>query len=347
MKYSKQAMLPRERVFAALNNESFDHFPAINPTSVANYDCMRIAGISFPQAHTDAQSMAALAATGHTVLGFDSVMPYFSVHLEAEMLGCKVDWSNAAGMPYVAEKALQAPGDYRPPKNLTQKALCRQLLQAIRLLKHRFGDDVVIIGKALGPWSLAYNLYGVENLLLDIILDPEPIHELIQKLLDASIEFARAQFEAGADMVTWADHVTADLISRKQYEEFMLPVHKRAVSKLSGKPLILHTCGNVMDRLDLICSTGFRMFHIDSRNNIEQAISVAGDRLALTGSVNNPVTLVNGSSIAIHREVISNIKSGIKLISPECAIPFKVSNASLVALVNSAHRISPESWRLR
>lgn len=343
MKENTPEMLPRERVFAALAGTDFDCVPAINPTSVANYECMRATGTAFPQAHTDAHAMAALARAGHTLLGFDSVMPYFSVHLEAEMLGCTVDWNNPDGMPYVTKRALLHPGDWKPPKNITGRPLFRQLLQAIRLLRRSLGDQAVVIGKVLGPWSLAYNLYGVENLLLDVILDPEPIREFIRALLEVSVECARAQFEAGADLVTWADHVTADLISKEQYADFMFPLHRQAAARLTGKPLILHTCGNVMDRLDLFCDTGFRLFHMDSRNHLRQAVDIAGNRLALTGSVNNPVTLVNGSTVAIHREVQENIRAGIRLIAPECAIPFKVTNASLISLVNSAHRTRPQS----
>lgn len=331
-------MTPRQRVMAAANNQDFDCYPAICPTSVANYDCMRIASVSFPQAHTDGYAMAALAATAHTVLGFDSVMPYFSIHLEAEMLGCQVSWNQEHGMPQILKNPLHKITDFRPPKNFTSKPLCRQLLTAIRLLKKRFGNEVAIIGKVLGPWTLAYNLYGVENLILDTILEPEQVHTLIRQLLPISIEFAKAQFQAGADLITWADHVTADLISARQYEEFIFPLHKQATSRLfGGKNLILHTCGNVMDRLDLIRQTGFGMFHIDSRNDLPVASRIGGKALTLTGSINNPVTLVNGDPILIKKEVLHNIQSGIRLISPECAIPFKVSNKSLIALVNAAH----------
>ena len=50
-----------------------------NPTSIACVDLMEEAGVFFPEAHMDAHKMAELAAAGHEVAGFDTIMPEFSV----------------------------------------------------------------------------------------------------------------------------------------------------------------------------------------------------------------------------------------------------------------------------
>ena len=47
-------------------------------TSIACLDLMEATG-AFPDAHLDPEKMADLAISGHTVLGFDVVMPLFSV----------------------------------------------------------------------------------------------------------------------------------------------------------------------------------------------------------------------------------------------------------------------------
>lgn len=332
-------MTSRERVMAAIYRKPFDHIPAITPTSVANLDCMKLANVTFPQAHIDPHAMARLASTNHTVLGFDSVMPYFSVHLEAEALGCQVQWDSNTTMPIILKRPIHDINSFEIPANFLSHRACKSLIRSIKLLKKQFGDSVAIIGKVIGPWSLAYNLYGIENLILDSILEPQKTKLFIQSLLDIPLSFAQAQFEAGADIVTWADHVTADLISAKTYEEFVFPLHKIATRKLlKHGPLILHTCGNVMDRLNLISETGFTCFHIDSRNDIAEAVKIAGNKLMLTGSINNPSTLTTGSPADVRKEVLYNIQNGIQLISPECAIPFHVTNQNLLALVNTAHK---------
>ncbi|MDR1587661.1 MAG: methyltransferase [Treponema sp.] len=289
-------MSPAERVKAVLENRDFDVYPAINPTSVVTAGAMEIARSFFPSAHTNAMEMAALAAVGHDVFGFDSVAPYFSVHLEAAALGAEVDWNDAVNTPVIVKKPVKRIDDFNIPPSFLRRTEFQRLIKACEILKKKYSGRVPVIGKVVGPWTLAYNLYGVENLVLDTILEPEKTKDLIGELAVIPVEFAKAQFDAGADMITWADHATSDLVSAKIYEEFLLPVHKKAAKALRrGGPVILHTCGNVMDRLDCIARTGFTLFHMDSRNDIAAAVRQAASSIIITGCINNPVTLGQGT----------------------------------------------------
>ena len=75
--------------------------PVGNPTSIACHGLMEKAGVSFPTAHLDAEAMADLAMAGWEVLGFDTVMPEYSVVQEAAALGAPVDWGDRDKMPDV------------------------------------------------------------------------------------------------------------------------------------------------------------------------------------------------------------------------------------------------------
>ena len=100
-------MTGRERVLAALRGEPFDVYPAVSVTSVATIDAMEQSKCFFPGAHTDGVQMAALASVGHDAYGFDSVAPYFSIHLEAAALGCPIDWGDRFAMPHVVRPPLR------------------------------------------------------------------------------------------------------------------------------------------------------------------------------------------------------------------------------------------------
>ncbi|MDR1253332.1 MAG: methyltransferase [Treponema sp.] len=331
-------MSPAERVKAVLAGGDFDVYPAINPTSVATIEVMEIVRSFFPSAHTNAMEMAVLAAAGHDVFGFDSVAPYFSVHLEAAALGAKVDWNDAAHTPVIVKKPVTRIDDFNIPQSFLHRTEFQRLIKACEILKKKYSGRVLVIGKVVGPWTLAYNLYGVENLVLDTVLEPEKTKKLIGELAVIPIEFAKAQFDAGADMITWADHVTSDLVSAKIYEEFLLPVHIKAAKILQkGGPVILHICGNVTDRLDCIARTGFTLFHMDSRNDIAAAVKQVGSSITITGCVNNPVTLGQGTPAMVREEVEANLRSGVRLISPECALPSSVPRENLKCLVKTAH----------
>jgi [methyl-Co(III) methanol-specific corrinoid protein]:coenzyme M methyltransferase len=299
----------------------------------------------FPAAHTNVFDMVSLAAASHDYFGFDTVAPYFSVHLEAAALGARVDWNDKLNTPVITHKPIKCIDDIEVPTSFLHRKEFQYIIQACEILKKKYTNRVPVIGKVIGPWTLLYNLYGVENLLLDTILQPEKTIKAIQELSVIPIEFAKAQFDAGADMVTWADHVTADLVSPQIYKKFLLPIHIKAASILQKKgPVILHICGNVMDRLDLIARTGFAMFHMDSRNDIAAAVRQVGNSITLTGCINNPVTLAQGSPRMIREEVEINLRQGIRLIAPECALPTTVSEENLKALVEAAHLHKPKSY---
>ena len=85
-------MTSRQRVLAALRREPVDRTPVCNPTSVATVELMDLVNAPFPDANRVPELMARLAATGHTELGFDSIMPVFSIIQESSALGCKIQW---------------------------------------------------------------------------------------------------------------------------------------------------------------------------------------------------------------------------------------------------------------
>lgn len=332
-------MTPWERVFAVIDGKEFDRYPAINPTSVATVSSMNIARAHFPEAHYRAREIAHLAAVGHDHFGFDSVAPYYSVHLEASALGAEIDWGDDYRTPRVIHNALDQMDDLNLSEHFLNKKPFQSLLSAISMLAEKYDHTVPVIGKVIGPWTLAYHLYGVDKLMLDMILEPQKTKQFITELSRVPIAFAKAQFDAGADMVTWAEHCTSDLVSAEIYRDVLLPIHKRAANELQkGGPLILHICGNIMDRLGSITETGIKILHIDSRNDISKAREIAENKITLVGCINNPFTLAQSKPNHVRKEVNFNISSGIQLIAPECAIPRNVPDANLFALVSETHK---------
>ena len=88
--------MSRNRFLAALARSG--SAPAVaygTGTSIACRELMEQTDAWFPEAHLDAEKMAALALAGQTVLGFDVVMPLFSVCHEAAAMGCNVELGRA------------------------------------------------------------------------------------------------------------------------------------------------------------------------------------------------------------------------------------------------------------
>ena len=88
-------MTSRERVLAALERKPVDRTPCCNPTSLATVELMDLVDAPFPQANREPELMARLAATGYTELGFDSIMPVFTIIQESSALGFSSSFSAA------------------------------------------------------------------------------------------------------------------------------------------------------------------------------------------------------------------------------------------------------------
>ena len=333
-------MTPRQRVLAALRREATDRPPVISPTSVATVESMEIVGAKFPDAHYDAKKMAALAPAGHDLLGFDNVMPYFSIMAEAEALGAKIYRGATDVMPSALTRPLAEPDEFIMPDDFLSRPTVKTVTDSIKILKEKYGDEVAVCGKVMGPWTLSYNLYGTENFLMDLIEEPEKAKNFLQAFKVISLTFAKAQVMAGADMLTWADHATGDMVSAKTYEEFLLPVHIECVRELRKTvprevPVILHTCGKALDRMPLFAKTGFDCFHFDSKNDPSESLRAVDGKILLAGCVNNTEVLQYGSVSDVKRQTNKIMDAGVNIIAPECAVPCGVKNENLRAIVDA------------
>ncbi|MDE0167521.1 MAG: MtaA/CmuA family methyltransferase [Bryobacterales bacterium] len=323
-------MTGRERVLAALRREPVDRTPVCNPTSVATVELMDLVDAPFPEANRNPEMMARLAATSYTELGFDSIMPVFTIIQESSALGCKMQWEQKDNWPTVRmrEPIWVEPDDIKLPSDFLTHNDTKCVTEAIKILKKQYGDEVAIIGKTMGPWTLGYHCFGVEPFLLMSLDDPGKTKLCLDRMKEATVEYGKAQIEAGADALTLPDHATGDLVSGEYYKEFLLDLHIEMVERLQA-PLILHICGKTLDRMDYIAQSGMAAFHFDSKNPPSESMSIVKDRIALVGNINNPETLFAKGPEEVRQEVYRNLEANVNLIGPECAIPLQTSIENL------------------
>ena len=332
------SMTSRERVLAALARQSVDRTPLCNPTSLATVELMDLVDAPFPAANREPELMARLAATGYTELGFDTIMPVFTIIQESSALGCKIQWEQKDNWPTVrmSEPIWHEPDDITIPADLCTHPDTACVTEAIKILRQEYGDEVAIVGKTMGPWSLGYHCFGVEPFLLLSLDDPGKTKLCLDRMKEITIEFGQAQIEAGADALTLPDHATGDLVSGEYYERYLRDLHIEFAERLSV-PIILHICGRTVDRMEYIAQTGMAAFHYDSKNTPEESAQIVRDRISLVGNINNPETLFSKGPEVVGAEVVRNLEAGVQLIGPECAIPLQTSIENLKAIPRTVH----------
>lgn len=333
-------MTKKERVLAALNRLEVDRPPVANPTSVATVEMMDLVDAPFPDACRSAELNARLAATEITEFDFDAIAPYFSIIQESSAIGCEMQWEQKDNWPTVrmSNPIWKTSDDIKVPSNFLDHPDVKVIIDSIRILKNEFGNDVPIIGKTMGPWTLAYHVFGVEAFLLGSVDSPEETIKSLEKLQEFTYLFGEAQIDAGADVLTIPDHATGDLVSGQYYQKFLQDIHAEMADKFTV-PLILHICGRTVDRMPSIAKSGMAAFHFDSKNKPQEAIDAVNGGIRLVGNVNNPETLYSKSPNEVKEEVYEALDAGVQLISTECAIPLKTKIENLIAIPNSV-----KSW---
>ena len=330
---NKETMTSKERVLNALNMKPVDRTPVANPTSVATVELMDLVDAPFPEACQDPELAARLAATEYTELGFDCVSPYFSIIQESSALGCDMQWEGKYNWPTVRmnNPIWKSSSDVKIPQGFLEHRDIKAITESIKILRQELGDDVAIIGKTMGPWTLAYHVFGVESFLLGTVDDPTETMKCLEKLTEISILMGQAQIDAGADALTFPDHATGDLVSGEYYKRFLQDIHSQMVDKLPS-PLILHICGKTIDRMPYIAQTGMASFHFDSKNDPQEAMDAVNGGIGLVGNINNPETLYARGPSEIRNEVYKCLDAGVQMIAPECAIPLATKIENLIEI---------------
>lgn len=317
-----RTMTPKRRFLAGIMGGRVDRTPVGSPTSVATVDQMDLTGAFFPDVHTDGRKAAQLAAGAYDILGYDAIMPVFSVTQEAAGLGCEMNWGSIADMPTVRKHIFENPEDVRIPDGFLEHPAIASCLEAIQILRHNYGHKVCIIGKVMGPWTLSYNTHGLQDFLIKTKLEPDTVRGFLDRLKAVTILFGKAQIAAGADMLCLADHATGDLVRGTMYRDFLLPVHREILTEL-GCPMVLHICGKTLDRMGFIADAGYDAFHFDSKNDAFDAMRTMDGRISLVGNINNPEVLYLGTPEMVAERTRHALKAGVQVVGPECAVPLR------------------------
>ena len=331
---NRRAMSPKRRFLTAMLGGKPNRIPVGNVVSVATIEQMRMVDAWFPEAHSNPEVMARLAAASYELLAYDTIMPVFSVIQEAAALGCEIDWGGPEMMPTVRSHPFAQTNDFALPNDWIKAPSIQVVLESLRLLRQRFGDQVVIVGKVMGPWTLSYHMMGMEEFLVSTKLDPDRARRSMRTLASVSIEFAKAQIQAGADIICLADHASGGIVSPRMYCDLLLPLHQEIFSAI-GAPTVLHCCGNTTDRVKYFAETGVDCYHFESQVNLASAVTDARGKMTLIGNINNPTILLNGNREDVLMACQKAIEGGVQILSPECAVPLTTPIQNLKALVES------------
>jgi hypothetical protein len=223
----------------------------------------------------------------------------------------------------------------------------------IRAVKSRVGDEVSVHGEVFSPFAQFLELLNYEHALLALIDDPAKTHACLGRLTEGTIQLATAQAKAGVDAILISSAFAgAGLISRQNYEEFVLPYERRLVQTVKAATddivFYTHTCGAIGDRLDLMLASGTN--GIDTLDppplgtvELDQAVEQLKGKAFIKGNLDPVTTLLQGSVDDVEQAVMHRInvagQGGEYILSSACSVAprTKPENIEMLAQLVAEH----------
>jgi uroporphyrinogen decarboxylase len=157
---------------------------------------------------------------------------------EPEALGADLTFPETGAMPSLTNLPLAKDRNFHRLKipNPGTDARMPALLAMKHFLQQNLGDIYEFEATGSSPFSLACNLRGYEKFTMDMLMEPDYAHELLDFCVEVCRVYLNAQLELGLNGVHIADAWAAfPLVDPEICDQFIFPAVARLFQGLSAK----------------------------------------------------------------------------------------------------------------
>jgi len=288
----------RTRILSLLEGRDPDRLPLMPITMMFAADQI---GIPYGEYATDHRLLTRGQIETSRRFDFDYVSAISDPCREAADLGAAVAYYRDRPPAIVESEALLSDRRHLARLDCPDPASGPRMadrIAAVALLRNEIGKEKLVEGWVEGPCAQAANLRGINTLMLDFVDEPEFVRDLCEFCVGLALRFARAQVEAGADLIGIGD-AAASLVGPAVYEEFVFPDERRLVDGIHalGARTRLHICGRARRLLPRLADLGTDILDLDWMVPIEEARSACGPEQVLLGNV-DPVAVLRNAGPA-------------------------------------------------
>lgn len=333
-----------ERVLAMIEGRAVDHLPLLPITMMFAADQI---GVPYGRYATDCRTLVEGQLKTAELFGLDYVSCISDPAREAADCGARVqifdDQPPAVdeNQSLLADKRVLA--GLKAPDPLGGGRM-HDRVEAAALFREKVGGQLLIEGWIEGPVAEAADLRGINRLMLDFYDDPAFVRGLFDFVLELETSFARAQVEAGVDIIGVGD-AAASLVGPQIYEEFVLPYEIRLIERLHamGTRVRLHICGNTRRILAGMGRTQSEIVDLDFLAPVSEAREAMGPEQVLLGNLDPVKTLRNGTPELISAAVAEcHRQAGPRfIVGAGCEVPRDTPPENLRAMCEYARTHRP------
>jgi len=218
---------------------------------------------------------------------------------------------------------LRATKDYLPATRETLHSLrlpdpktdgrMPEKLKAIRLVRERFGDTVLVEGSCAAPYSSVALLFGLQETMMLTVTDPDLLHEACEFFVELQSRFIEAQVEAGAHAIWLGDcNAFSGFFSLEQYKTFAFPSCKKLVEKAQEIGTIVHLMNSEVKVPYLLAEAdlGVEIVNCGPGADIADVRNAFTGNCCLSGNLDPIEVLMRGTPDKVAQEAERIVKTG-------------------------------------
>jgi uroporphyrinogen decarboxylase len=230
----------------------------------------------------------------------------------------------------------------QPPRLADSPGLCR-VLETIRQLKARMTEPVPIIGAVISPFSLPVMQMGFDRYIELLYEQPRRHARLMAVNQRFCLEWANAQFAAGATALGYLDPLASTTNTPKElFMHLGYPLIKATLGRIDGPTAFMLASGRGLGIAHEIAATATAAVGVSALEDLAEWKTAVGERLTLIGNLNGIEMrrwTPNQTEAEVKRAIVAAGRGGGFILADNHGeIPWQVPDAVLYAVLAAVER---------
>lgn len=282
---SKEKMTSMERVLTTLGHLEPDRVPLFLLLTMHG---AKELGLSIREYFSRADYVVEGQVRLQQKYGHDCYYGFFYAPREFQAFGGEVifvdDGPPNSGEPLIRDLANL---DQITLPDIKKAPVLQDVLKTIHLLHKKAAGDIPVLGVVVSPFSLPVMQIGFENYLELIYNQRELFWKLMQVNEAFAVQWANAQFAAGATAVAYFDPLASPtILPREIYLETGRQIAKRTIAKLNGPTATHLASGRTLAVIDDLAQTGTGAVGVGFSEQLWQIKRASRGKLTVIGNLN-------------------------------------------------------------